>query len=81
MLLMPAKEELGDTVSATGLPERWSASLIKKRLVDKCVAMDLIEGYSLQFHNNNFNLKQLSTTAKSFITKALKYKAILKFKK
>ena len=37
----------------------------------------LQEGYSLQFHNNIFGLKQPSTT---FITKVLEYKTSLNVK-
>ena len=36
---------------------------------------------TLQLHNNNLGLKQLSTTIISLITKALEYKAALKFEK
>ena len=36
---------------------------------------------AFQLHSNNFGLKQLSTIVKKFYTKALKYEAVLKFKK
>ena len=35
---------------------------------------DAFKKISLQLHSNNFGLKQLSSSVKSFITKALKYK-------
>ena len=38
---------------------------------------NVLKKVSLQFYSNYFSLKQLS---KSFITKALKYKAVSKFK-
>ena len=44
--------------------------------MNECVVMHLKKD-RLQLHSNNFGLKQLSTTVKSFINKALEYKANL----
>ena len=46
----------------------------------ECVKMHLKKA-CLQVNSNNFGLGQLSTIIKRFITKALQYKAVLKFKK
>ena len=63
---MPANENWGDMVLVTkGLPERQNASFIK---VSGRMHSDAFKRapWSLQFHSNNFGLKQLSTIIKTF---------------
>ena len=77
---MPAKEYEGDVVLATeGLLN--SSKMEYFGYKDECCVVTYLKKGSFQLHSNNFGLKQFSTTVKSFITKALEYKANLNFKK
>ena len=71
---MSAKEDKGDSVLAIQFIAGgvWTHSKMEffslSRWVGECIAKYLL-------HSKSFDLKQLSTTIKSFVTKALEYKA------
>ena len=76
---MPAKEYEGDVVLATeGLPNSSKMECFSYK--DECCVVTYLKKGSFQLHSNNFGLKQFSTTVKSFITRALEYKANLNLK-